>query len=92
MRYGTVPVVRETGGLKDSVGNYDPVSNPDGRGFTFSDIVGENLLNAVGRAVDAYHDRDLWTGLMKKDMMADFSWNKSAKDYESIYRLLLLQH
>ncbi len=86
MRYGTIPVVRETGGLKDSVGNYDPVENPDGRGFTFPDINGDELIDAVSRAVALYQDKAAWQALMKKDMQIDFSWNVSAGAYEEIYK------
>lgn len=85
MRYGTIPVVRETGGLKDSVSNYDPSNPSEGRGFTFPDINGDELVNAVTRAVELYQDRDAWQALMKKDMQIDFSWNVSAGAYEEIY-------
>ena len=88
MRYGTIPIVRETGGLKDSVGNYDPVNNPDGRGFTFPDINGDQLVDAVERAVNLYQDKPAWQALMKKDMQIDFSWNVSAGAYEQIYSRL----
>lgn len=86
MRYGTIPVVRETGGLKDSVGNYDPETNPTGRGFTFPDINGDELIGAVARAVELYQDKEAWQTLMRQDMEVDFSWNVSAGAYEEIYK------
>ncbi len=90
MRYGTIPVVRETGGLKDSVGNYDPENNPAGRGFTFANINGDDMVSAVARAVKLYsEDKPQWEALMKKDMQVDFSWNVSAGAYEDIYKQLL---
>jgi starch synthase len=86
MRYGTIPVVRETGGLKDSVGNYSE-ENPQGRGFTFANINGDDMVAALGRAVQLYAEEpDQWKALMKQDMQADFSWNVSAGAYEDVYR------
>ncbi len=89
MRYGTIPVVRETGGLKDSVGAYDPNANPSGCGFTFADISGEELIAAVARAVALYQDQEVWQDLMRRDMQVDFSWNVSAGTYEAIYQKLM---
>ena len=85
MRYGTVPVVRETGGLKDSVTPYNRFSG-EGRGFTFSNITVNDLVWAVREAVELYHDdKKAWTVLMKAGMTADFSWSKSAEEYLEIY-------
>ena len=85
MRYGTVPVVRETGGLKDSVTPYNKFTG-DGRGFTFANITVNDLVGAVREAVDLYHgDKDAWKSLMKAGITADFTWSKSAEDYLEIY-------
>ncbi|MCD8190583.1 MAG: glycogen synthase GlgA [Clostridiales bacterium] len=85
MRFGTVPVVRLTGGLKDSVPSYNPETG-EGLGFTFGNINADDMLNAINRAVDLYFsDKDAWTALMKRGMTTDFSWDKSAKEYLSIY-------
>ena len=86
MRYGTVPVVRLTGGLRDSVPSYNPATN-EGLGFTFGNINADDMLDAVTRAVTVYYnDKDAWAGLMKRGMTFDFSWDKSAAEYLAIYK------
>lgn len=88
MRYGTVPVVRLTGGLKDSV--IDCGDGTVGTGFGFTEYDAGALRHAVDRAVGLYRDyRDIWTGLRKRDMQSDFSWNKSAKEYDAYYAEVL---
>ena len=89
MRYGTVPVVRMTGGLLDSVPAYDP-EKQTGLGFTFGSVDAGDMLDALGRAVSVYYnDKEAWSGLMRRGMEADFSWGRSAKIYEDIYRSIL---
>jgi starch synthase len=89
MRYGTVPVVRETGGLKDTVIPYSSESD-DGLGFTFADYDSQDLLSAVRRAADLYvGDKKSWTAMMKRGMKKDFSWTESAKAYKKIYKDVL---
>lgn len=88
MRFGTVPVVRETGGLKDSVTPYDPYTG-EGRGFTFAKVEPEDMLWALTRAVDLYStDIKAWRTLQKAGMTADFTWTQSAGEYEAIYRTI----
>ena len=88
MRYGTVPVVRETGGLKDSVQPYNKYENT-GTGFSFANIERQEMLHVLGEAVALWHgDKRAWRGLQKRGMTADFSWNRSAADYEAIYENL----
>lgn len=88
MRYGTVPVVRETGGLKDSVTPYNKFTG-EGRGFTFANISINDLMWVLHESVDLYHgNKKAWKGLMKSDMTADFSWTKSAGEYLEIYSSL----
>ena len=85
MRFGTVPVVRETGGLKDTVTPYEPLTG-EGRGFTFTDINAADMVWALREAVDLYlGDKDAWQTLQKAGMTADFSWDNSAKQYLDIY-------
>ena len=88
MRYGTVPIVRLTGGLKDSVPSYNPVSKT-GLGFTFGNITPGDLLSAVNRALALYQDQESWRALIRRDMEADFSWSSSAAAYQKIYTHLL---
>ena len=86
MRYGTVPIVRETGGLKDTVLPYNKFEGT-GRGFTFSDINAGDMLWVIREAVDLYHNnKEAWRGLQKEGMTADFSWDHSAQEYIDIYQ------
>ena len=89
MRYGTVPVVRITGGLRDSVPPYNPETQ-EGLGFTFGNINADDMLDAVYRAITVYYnDKDAWAGLMRRGMTHDFSWAKSANEYLAIYNKIL---
>ena len=83
-RYGAVPIVRETGGLYDSIRD---CGWPDGgNGFTFAPYSAWELLGAVRRAEELYRsDRNAWNALMKKVMRVDFSWKKSAQEYIEMY-------
>ncbi|MCC8098572.1 MAG: glycogen synthase [Clostridiales bacterium] len=77
-RYGTLPIIRETGGLKDSIQNgYN--------GFTFYDYYAPALLDACTRAQAAYEDKEEWDALVQRAMACDFSWSASAKQYEALY-------
>ncbi|MBQ2446486.1 MAG: glycogen synthase [Oscillospiraceae bacterium] len=91
MRYGTVPVVAATGGLKDTVAPYNPESG-EGRGFTFCSYNGEDFLDAVERAVEMYHkDPEGFRALSRRDMEADFSWRLPAGEYMRLYEELLAE-
>ncbi len=88
MRYGTVPIVRETGGLKDTVAPFRPESG-DGNGFTFDHYRADLLLDAVCRARDVYYNRrDQWNGIILRDMEKDVSWTHSASQYLALYQEL----
>ena len=85
MRYGTVPVVRETGGLKDTVQPYNQYTN-DGNGFTFDRYDAGLLLEAINRAKTLYFtDRWQWDEMVQRDMAKDVSWDNSAKQYRQLY-------
>lgn len=86
MRYGTIPIIRETGGLKDSV--FD-AGGENGNGFTFATYQANDMLDAVERAVAYYGNKRKWTALVKHAMKCDYSWNVSAKDYISMYEDLV---
>ena len=89
MRYGTVPIVRLTGGLKDSVPSYNPTT-VTGLGFTFGSITPGDLLGAIDRGLEAYEtNRPNWTALMKRGMTTDFSWDQSAAAYEKVYQQVM---
>jgi starch synthase len=84
LRYGTVPVVRATGGLDDTIEEFDPATG-QGTGFKFSSYSGAALLGAVSRALGIYQDQALWAKLMGNGMARDFSWNRSAGEYRKLY-------
>jgi len=87
MHYGSVPVVRATGGLADTVSDLGPANGArKGTGFTFDDYTGDALWSALERALDVYRDKKAWRGLQERGMKADFSWNASAKKYEELYQ------
>ena len=89
LRYGTIPIVRETGGLKDTIVdmNYD---FDNGNGFSFRDMDSKAFFDALKRAVLTYRDEPgTWLELVKKGMKSDFSWNKSAKEYLALYDKIL---
>ena len=85
MRYGTVPIVRETGGLKDTVAPYNALDN-SGNGFTFVEYESAKLLDAINSAKALYFDgRDRWDEMVRRDMRKDVSWNASADQYLALY-------
>lgn len=88
MRYGAVPVVRETGGLYDTVAPYREDTG-EGNGFTFQQYNAGDMLGALRRAVSCYRNKEVWETLMRRGMTADFSWAKSAAEYLTLYRQLL---
>lgn len=89
MRYGTIPIVRETGGLRDSVQPYNRYTD-EGTGFGFRNYNAHEMLYTVEQAVSYWNnDRDMWARLVQRAMTADFSWNASAKQYLKLYRTLV---
>jgi len=80
-RYASVPIVRETGGLYDSIKPY----GAGGNGFTFASCNPYDMLYVVHEAIDVYYQKDKWTALMKKAATTDFSWSRSAEDYKKLY-------
>jgi starch synthase len=91
MRYGTPPIVRRTGGLADSVVDTTPATLDDGTatGFVFEGATDAELLAALYRALLAKRDRATWRAVQRHGMSADFSWDRSAAEYLTIYRNLL---
>lgn len=89
LRYGTVPIVRETGGLKDTVQPYNEYDNT-GTGFSFANYNAHEMRDTVRYAMHIYYDKKReWNKLIDRGMAADFSWNTSAKKYEQLYEKLL---
>ena len=88
MRYGTVPVVRETGGLRDTVLSYNE-ANGDGNGFTFFNYNAHDMLHTIERAVRYYTEEPaVWHKLQHRGMTGDYSWTHSAGEYLKLYRSL----
>ena len=89
LRYGTVPIVRETGGLRDTVEPYNIYSD-SGTGFSFENYNAHEMLNIINYAKQIYFDeRDKWNGIAFRGMNKDFSWKSSAEEYSSLYRKLM---
>jgi starch synthase len=88
LRYGTVPVVRETGGLADTIDNYH-ITRKTGNGFVFRKAQPGQLVKAVRRALTVYNDRKAWRDLMKRAMLMDFSWERAAQRYEEVFAELV---
>lgn len=84
LRYGTIPIVRATGGLADTITEYNPATGL-GTGFRFEDYSADALTKGVKRALNLFKDRDAWSRLVQNAMAADFSWEKSAHSYMDIY-------
>jgi starch synthase len=84
LKYGTVPVVRATGGLDDTIENWDPHTRK-GTGFKFSEYSGEALLATLRVALQAFRDKEGWQALMRNGMNKDFSWTASAREYVKVY-------
>ena len=86
LRYGTLPIVRETGGLRDTVLSYNEQTG-EGNGFSFTNYNAHDMLNTIKRALDFYNNKkDIWALLQKRGMSGDYSWNVSANKYLELYR------
>ncbi|WP_194192685.1 glycogen synthase GlgA [Clostridium chrysemydis] len=88
LRYGSVPVVRETGGLKDTISPYNKY-NGLGNGFSFTHYNGNDLLNVLEYALEIFKDKDSWNNIVKQAMESDNSFEKSAKEYVNLYSNLV---
>ncbi len=88
MRYGTVPIVRETGGLRDTVLSYNEFSG-EGNGFSFFNYNAHDMLHVIERAIGYYKNRtDIWKTLQLRGMTGDYSWSHSAGEYMNLYNSL----
>lgn len=82
-RYGTIPVVRETGGLRDSIKDY---GSGEGNGYTFKTYNAHDMLGAMERTCNCYRNQEAWTKLQQLAMASDFTWSNSAKKYIDLYK------
>jgi starch synthase len=88
LKYGTVPVVRATGGLDDSIREFDPAEGT-GNGFKFADYTSEALSGAVKKAVRTFAQKPQWSKAVQNAMAGDFSWERSAQEYGLLYKSLI---
>jgi starch synthase len=88
LRYGTIPIVRETGGLKDTVTMYNKITG-EGNGFSFANYNAHDMLYTIQKAVKLYKDKTLWNRLVKTAMSEDNSWDKSAQVYIDLYNSMI---
>ena len=87
LKYGTVPIVRSTGGLADTVADFNP-STKKGNGFVFREHTGKDLLDALSRGLGIYRQRDMFRALSENCMQFNFSWEASAAKYRQLYESL----
>ncbi len=87
-RYGTVPIVRETGGLYDTIKPYNKYDG-SGNGFTFANYNAHDMMNVIKSAIELFHNEEKWAALVQNVMAVDFSWNASAEKYVEIYKNLI---
>lgn len=94
MRYGTIPVVHSTGGLRDTVEDFNPFANGGqgaGTGWTFSPLTKDAMLGALWTAIQTYRGHKVsWDGIMRRGMEQDFSWDRAALQYEQIFEWLTI--
>ncbi|MDD4112716.1 MAG: glycogen synthase GlgA [Herbinix sp.] len=88
MRYGTVPIVRETGGLKDTVIPFNKYSG-EGTGFSFTNYNADELWSIICMAKETYKDQTKWNSIARQGMAKDYSWLEAAKQYADLYKTLL---
>ena len=91
LKYGTVPIVRATGGLDDTIDPWDPRTKK-GTGFKFQEPTGEALLRTIHQALQLYRDQTSWQRLMRNGMSKDFSWRSSAREYVRVYERVRQLH
>lgn len=89
LRYGSLPIVRETGGLKDTISPYNKY-NGEGNGFGFRNYNYSELMNATEQALEIYRHKDIWEALVLQAMKSNNSWEKSAKGYKALYSGLIV--
>jgi len=87
LRYGTLPIVRETGGLKDTVISFNEFEQT-GTGFSFCNYKAHDMLNTISYALKVYEDKKQWNSMAKRAMSVDYSWKNSAKEYQVLYESL----
>ncbi|WP_102345194.1 glycogen synthase GlgA [Bacillus sp. Marseille-P3661] len=88
LSYGTIPIVRETGGLNDTVRSYNEFTQ-QGNGFSFKNFNAHDMLYTIERAIHFYHQESIWPELVKRAITQDYSWSQSASKYNQVYRNIM---
>jgi starch synthase len=88
LRYGSLPVVRETGGLRDTVQSYNEHTGA-GNGFSFTNYNAHDMLHTIKRAIGFFYDKPVWLNIVQNAMRTNYSWHESARRYQALYRKLL---
>jgi starch synthase len=88
LKYGTIPIVRPVGGLKDTVDDYD-AERQTGTGFVVTSHTPDALLDAIDRGLAVYRNRRAWIAFRRRAMSMDFSWDRSARAYSELYQRLM---
>ncbi len=88
LAYGTLPIVRETGGLKDTIQSYNEFTG-EGNGFSFAEYSSHDMMYTIRRAVDFFSNKEIWPKLVRRAMKENFSWDESAKKYIEMYQGLI---
>jgi starch synthase len=94
LKYGTIPIVRKTGGLADTVVDWDEsrhYGSFSGNGFSFYDYTGQALVSSLERALKCYHQKNIWSQIVQNGMLQNYSWKQSAKHYEKMYEHAILK-
>ncbi|MDF2876341.1 MAG: glgA 2 [Sporomusa sp.] len=90
LRYGSIPIVRQVGGLKDTITQFNPEAGA-GNGFSFTNYNAHEMLSVIEAAVELYKDRTQWAKLIKNAMLSDNSWQRSASEYRELYEKLTVK-
>ena len=88
LSYGTIPIVRETGGLSDTIKSYNEFTG-EGNGFSFKEYNAHDMMFTIRRAIDFFSDKEVWKKLVRRALKENFSWEESAKIYIEIYKNLV---
>lgn len=88
LRYGTIPIVRETGGLKDTIKPYNKFTG-EGNGFSFTNYNAHDMLNVIKLAIETFGNKKEWLKIQKNAMHSEISWKESAKEYKKLYNELM---
>ncbi|CAH2214393.1 glycogen synthase GlgA [Tepidibacter aestuarii] len=88
LKYGSIPIVRKTGGLQDTINEYD-VFTEEGNGFTFIDCEGDDMINTINMVLKYYKDKCTWEKIIENAMRADYSWKNSTNEYKKLYESLI---